>query len=143
MLKGEEETLKVVEREWNNVHLQTNWKLEACFKPTDANDIAVHTVCGNNVVAENMVHQHPSAHHHLSSSQSNPVLQSSHNHNDNITVDVAPQTLIDQHVSVNSPVLLSKSTDEGQVESDIQSPSYSSSGLNPSSSVSYSFLDPK
>lgn len=138
VLKGDEEILKDLEGEWTNVHLQTNWKLETCTKPTDATDA---NASASNVVTENIVHQHVAVHQHLSP-PSNPVLQSSHNHNDNPAAEVSPQTVTDQHVSVNSSVDLSQTTDHGQVESDIESPSYSSTNSNPSSSLS-SFLDPK
>ena len=33
VLKAEEETLAVLEKEWNRVALQLSWQLEPCFKP--------------------------------------------------------------------------------------------------------------
>ena len=62
------------------------------------------------MVTENMVHQHSSIQQHLSP-QRNPVLQSSHNHNDNPAVEVSPQTVIDEHVSLNSSVDHSQTKD--------------------------------
>ena len=32
VLKSEEETLANLEKEWNKIHLQTNWKIEPCLK---------------------------------------------------------------------------------------------------------------
>lgn len=37
LLKGQESVLKELETGWENVSLQTRWKLEACTKPTDGN----------------------------------------------------------------------------------------------------------
>ena len=49
IVKGAEEDLCELDSEWNHVHIQTSWKLEACFKPMQTPLPLSHTkVCPRN-----------------------------------------------------------------------------------------------
>lgn len=51
-LKGDEKDLCDLEKEWNLVILQTNWKLESCFKPQNAT--TVNTSAKNHIPPEHV-----------------------------------------------------------------------------------------
>ena len=45
-MRGPEEDLCELDREWDRVHIQTSWKLEACFKPVqNPLPLSHHEVC--------------------------------------------------------------------------------------------------